>query len=141
MSDVWGPSQFFNVKETATITFADTAASSPVLFTVTGDVIVKIIAVCTTDLTSAAAANVEVGIAGTTNAIIATTVATTIDAREIWHDNAADSEIEALSTAREYIITDGNDILITLSAQVDTGTLVFYCDWVPLSANGNVVAA
>ena len=141
MSGVWGPNQFFTPKVTNTITFADTAAASPVLFTVTGDVIVRLIAVCTTSLTSAAAANVEVGIAGNTNAIIATTVASTIIAREIWHDAAADSEIEAYSTIREYIITDGNDILFTLSAQVDLGTVAFYLDYAPLSADGAVVAA
>ena len=126
---------------TASITFSNTSASSPALFTVTGDVIARIIAVCTTSLTSAAAANVEVGISGSTSTIIATTAATAIDAREIWHDASPDSEIEAISTMRDYIITDGNDILCTLSAQVDTGAITFYCIWTGLSSDGNIVAA
>ena len=126
---------------TASITFSNTSASSPALFTVTGDVIARIIAVCTTSLTSAAAANVEVGISGSTGTIIATTAATAIDAREIWHDASPDSEIEAISTMRDYIITDGNDILCTLSGQVDTGAITFYCIWTGLSSDGNIVAA
>jgi len=124
------------------VTFSNTAAGSPAMFTVTGDVIVKIICVCTTNLTSAAASNIELGISGNTAAIIAQTVATEIDAREIWHDaTTPDSEIEALSVIKEFIITDGNDILLTTSAQMDTGALSFYCYWTPLSSTGAVVAS
>ena len=139
MSGVWGPNQFFTPKVTNTITFVDTPAAAQTIFTVTGDVIVKIIPVCTTDVTSAAAANVRLGVVGSDQAMIADTVATTIDAREIWHDAGSDSEIEALGVAKEYIITDGNNIILTPDGQVDLGTIIFYCDWVPLSADGNVV--
>jgi hypothetical protein len=137
---VWGENNFFSVKATKTVTF-DNDANPISLFTVTGDVVVKIIAVCTTNVASGAAGNVEVGIAADPDAIIATTVATALDAREIWHDNSPDAEIEAYSTTREYIITDGNDIILTPSAQIDSGVLVFYCDWTPLSTDGAVVAA
>ena len=123
------------------ITYTGAAAGANTLFTVTGDVIVRIVAVVTTDLTSAAAANVSVGIAGATDAILPITVATTLDAREIWHDATPDSEIEALNTIREYIITDGNDIIITDTAITNTGTLLFYCVWTPLNGNGLVAAA
>ena len=141
MSDVWGANQFFDVKALGTITFADTAAAPQTIFTVTGDVVVKIIPVCTTSVTSGAAANVRLGTVGSDQSMIADTVATAIDAREIWHDATPDAEVEAFSVMREYIITDGNNIILTPDGQVDTGTIVFYCDWAPLSVDGSVVPA
>ena len=111
------------------------------LFTVTGDVIVKIIAVVTTNL-AGATATVEVGTAAVTDAILPTTLATTLDARLIWHDAAPSDEIEAISTAKEYIITDGNDIVMeTGIANVTSGVIVFYCYWQRLSTDGQVVVA
>lgn len=125
---------------TKTLTFSNNGAGTLTLFTVTGDVIVKIIATCGTLVTSGAAANVEVGVPGTTDGIIATTVATAIDADEIWHDATPDSGLEALSTMREYIIVNGANIGITLSAQVDTGAITFHCIWTGLNGGTVVVA-
>ena len=124
---------------TKTLTFSNDGAGTITLFTVTGDVIVKIIATCGILVASAAAGNVEVGIPGTTDGIIATTVATDIDAGEIWHDATPDSGLEALSTMREYIIANGTDIGITLSAQVDTGVITFHCIWTGLNGGTVVV--
>jgi hypothetical protein len=124
------------------VTFADTDAAVP-LFTVTGDVVARVVAICKTDLTSAGGCNVEVGITGATAAIITTTDALDIDADDIWHDAVPDSDIEAASIAgfAGFIISGGADIILTPSLQVDTGAITFYCFWTPLSANGNVVAA
>ena len=113
------------------------------LFTVTGDVIVKLIAVCTADLTFDANATIEVGIAGGSE-IIATTDLTVsaLTARELWNDTTPTLEIELLSTSKDYIITDGNDIQLDCGvANVTGGTIVFYCYWTPLSTDGDIVAA
>ena len=113
------------------------------VFTVTGDVIVKIIPVCTTSLVFDANATIELGIGGGSE-IIATTDLTVsaLVAREIWHDATPDSEIEAISVMKEYIITDGNDIQLNCGvANTNTGAIKFYCFWVGLSSDGNVVAA
>lgn len=134
------PLNWLGLPLTKTLTFSNTSGTQT-LFTVTGDVIVKTIIICTTDITSAAAANLELGVVGDTDAFIASTVATDLDAREIWHDTSPDSEVEAYSTAKEYIITDGNDIILTLSAQVDSGEIVAYCFWTPLSTTGSVTVA
>ena len=75
------------------------------VFTVTGDVVVRIIPICKTNVASAAAANIEMGISGTTDAMIASTVATDIDADDIWIDASPDSDIEPFSSIREYIIS------------------------------------
>jgi hypothetical protein len=126
---------------TKTLTFNNDAAGTLDIFTVTGDVVIRIKTVCITDITSAAAGNLSLGTVAAPTAIIANTVATTIDARMIWHDATPDAEIEAESTSRDYIITDGNDVVLTLSAQIDAGTLIFYGHWFPLSNDANVVAA
>ncbi len=135
---------------TATATFAGGTGNSlgdhdgtatGVIFTVTGQVIVKIIAVCTTDLTFTANATIEVGI-GLGSQIIATTDLTVsaLTAKEIWHDATPDAEIEALSVMKEYIITDGNDITLDIDvANVNSGVIAFYCLWTPLSSDGLVV--
>lgn len=125
-------------------TFSNTAGGAYAMFTVTGDVIVRIAAVCTTSITSAAGANIELGIAGATTVIIAQTLSTNLVAREIWHDATPDSEIENMSQTTvmsDHFISDGNDIILTLSAQVDTGALSFYAFWTPLSSDGNVIPA
>lgn len=111
------------------------------VFTVTGDVIVNIIAVCTTDLASAGGGSVELGIGGGAE-IIPATLATAIDAREIWWDISPDAEIEPLSTIRDFIVTDGNDIQLDVTtADIESGVIVFYCFWTPLSSDGAVSAA
>lgn len=112
------------------------------LFTVTGHVDLVIVAVCTTNLASAAAGNIEVGIAGATDAILPTTIATDLDAEEIWHDNAPDSDIETADEARRnYAIVNDADVIMTLSAQIDSGVIALYCYWTPHSTDGNVIAA
>ena len=109
------------------------------LFTVTGDVIVWLIPVITTDVTSAALANVRLGVVGNTDAMIVDSQVVDLDARGIWVDQTPDNEIEPLDRIRSYIITDGNNIVLTLDAQVDAGVIRFYLYWEALSADGNVV--
>ena len=114
-----------------------------VVFTVTGDVIVRIIAVCTTDLTFDADATIELGIGGGLEIITTTdlTVAA-LTAKEIWHDATPDKEIELLSVIKEFIITDGNDITLDCDvANVTGGVIAFTCFYTPISADGAVVAA
>lgn len=137
-----------------TVTFAGASANgigdfdgtgNPVtLFTVTGDVVCKFLAVCSVNLAFAANATIEVGTAASTAAIIAQTNLTTqaLAAREIWHDATPDAEIEASSVMKEVVISDGNDVILTVgTANVNTGSIVFYCMWYPLSTDGDVVAA
>lgn len=134
---------FGTVLTRATLTFANTGAGFVPVFTVTGDLIVRVMTVCATTVTSAAGANIELGvnIGGHTADMIAATLSTLLAAREIWHDATPDSEIEALGVWAQFIVADGNDVGLTLSAQVDTGAIEFYCFWVPLSAGASLVAA
>lgn len=127
-------------KVTKALTFSnDTGAVN--LFTVTGDVRVNVIAICKTNLASAAAANMELGITGLTNAMLSSTLATDLDAAEFWNDQSPTDDIQAKDRVRGYDISGGADIILTLDAQVDSGAITFYCYWTPHSSDGNVVAA
>ena len=122
------------------ITFSNDTGTVSVL-TVTGDVIVRIIPVVITDIVSAALADISLGVVGNTDAMIVNSLSTNLDARGIWVDQTPDNEIEPLDRMRSYIITNGNDVILTLSAQVDSGAIRFYYGWSPLSTDGNVVNA
>lgn len=109
------------------------------LFDVTGVVQVKVFARCTESL-AGASATVAVGTAINTTGLLATTTGTDIDVNEIWHDNAPDASVELGSVLTEKLVAQ--DITQTVAtAAVTDGTLIYYCIWTPVSADGNVVAA
>ena len=138
---VTGPVEALGMnKIVQTITFSNDIGTVTV-FTVTGDVIARVMPVITTDLTSIAGANIRLGVVGNTDAMIVDSVATNLDARGVWVDQTPDNEIEPMDRMRNYVITDGNDIVLTLDAQVDAGVIVFYLFWTPLSSKGDIVAA
>lgn len=130
----------FGKRVIKTATYVNTTGA-PVVFTVTGDVLVRIIAICKTNMASAIGCNAELGITGDTDTILATTDITTMAAGEIWHDATSDADIEAASVIKEFLISTGADIILTLSAQADSGVMQYTCWWTPVSADGNVVAA
>ncbi len=122
------------------ITFA-TSTGTVNVFTVTGDVLIRIIPVITTDVVPDSTANIRLGVVGNTDAMIVDTPTNGLDARGIWVDQSPDNEIESDERIRGYIVTDGNDVVLTLSAQVNSGVIRFYCFWTALSSDGNVVNA
>lgn len=128
---------------TKTVTFDGTSGNGATgtvnIFTVTGDVLASTFAICTDDLVSAGGGDIALGLTGATTVIITTTTATGIDTGESWVD-AAPGVGEAPTATRIY--PQGVDVIATVgTADITAGTLVFYCKWRPLSADGNVVAA
>jgi len=126
--------------ETKEITYAagtTGATGATTLFTVTGVVAVRIFGVCSGDLTSGGAATLEVGISGNTAVLLAQTTATGIDSGEFWIDTAA-ATIELLPNPS---LCQANIIQTIGTTTVTGGTLKYYCIWVPISEDGNVVAA
>jgi hypothetical protein len=111
------------------------------LFTVTGDVILRVFGICKTDLASAGACNIVLGVAGTTNKFIASTNVTTLVANEIWNDATPTTTIELDSSVVSYIISGSQNVILTLSAQIDSGAMDFYCQWRPLSSDADVIAS
>ena len=126
------------------ITFDGAAGTGAVgavpIFTVTGEVLVVVMApFCTTLLTEAGAtATLALGVTGSTSLFIAATTATDIDANEFWVDTAPDANGIAVPAAlKDIAITD--NIIGTVAAQaVSTGAIRFNVWWMPLSSDGNV---
>lgn len=112
------------------------AVGAHTLFTVTGNVLVQVFAVCDTSL-AGATATVEVGTANNTAALIAQTTATDIDDGDNWVDATPEVELSALPGS--FIVNDGADIVLTVAtAAVSAGVMDFYCIWRPLSSDGNL---
>jgi len=111
------------------------------LFTVTGDVILRVIAICKTSLTGTSA-TLEIGLTGNTAILIAQSTATDIDVNEIWHDATPDATIELDSVSGASIVSNGQDVIQTAAtANITAGAITYYCQWRPLSDGADVVAA
>ena len=119
-----------------------TGATPMTLFTVTGDVVLAVIGIVKTALTTSDAITAEVGVAGNTAVIIAQVAdATGLAQHEIWHDATPDATIENASVWNEFIVSNGQDVILTTTGTVTDGDITFYCRWYPLSAGATVVAA
>lgn len=121
-------------------TFAN--STGPIsLFTVTGDVIMRVFGIVKTACASAGACTGSIGVSGNTQIFVPTTDMTTLAINEIWVDATPTTTIEADSSSVNYINSNGQDVILTLSAQVDSGAITFYCQWRPLTASSKVEAA
>lgn len=127
--------------------YADlTGYDSAIAFTITGDVLVRVWGVvgatgitCTSGTTQ-----LSVGTAEDPDACLPLTVVDNADfaATDVWVDNNPEDDAGSVVTSSQVVIGGGADL--TLGRNVDdltAGTLTLYCEWVPLSTNGNVVAA
>ncbi len=120
------------------------------LFTVTGDVLVRMWGVCTVDVASTTG-TLEVGITGNTALLIAQTTASGIDVNEIWNDATPAIGDTLANITGPFIIPNGLDIIETCAtADITAGNIYYICLWRPLSMvsnsageslKGNVVAA
>lgn len=116
-----------------------TGATPITVFTVTGDVLLKVYAVVKTALTTSDAITAELGVSGATNVLIAQVAdATGLAIGEIWHDAAPDTSRELSSVASEWIMSAGQDVILTTTGTVTAGEISFYCFWTPLSSDGAV---
>jgi hypothetical protein len=125
------------------ITFAALTTGSVAsheILTVTGFVRLRIAAVCTVDV--AGAGSIQLGFEGATDAIIAVTAGTDLDAGEIWNDATPTTAYATHAlTVFDYEI---NGLDVGYEVTVDTltgGNVTFYYWWEPLNSTGNVVAA
>lgn len=131
------------------MTFAGGTANDPgdydgtgnpaTLFTVTGTVKLKLLAICNTNL-AGASATLEVGTALSTAGLIAQSTATDIDANDIWHDTSPDSSVEASTVLTERIVSD--DVIQTVgTANITAGVITYVALWYPLTKGSRVTAA
>jgi hypothetical protein len=120
----------------------DTGAQAAyTIFTVTGDVYIQqIYGACKTALVGAG--TIELGIAGNTAILIAQTTAADLDQYELWQDATPEANPGVvILLGRSWVLQNGANIIFTVAgADLTAGEIVFYCNWIPLSTNGNVVA-
>lgn len=127
------------LRETKTITYAagtTGAIGTTTLFTVTGTVAMYVFGLCEVDLTGSG--TLELGVAGATAVLANQTAATNIDVHEVWHN----STLAVGGTVGNAVhVIDQNVIQTIATNTVTAGRITFYCFWVPVSDDGNVVAA
>jgi hypothetical protein len=124
-----------------TVTF-NNSTSDVNVFTVTGAVKIQLYAVCTTGLASAAGCTI--GLKANTFELIAATDCTALGTGEFWNDATPTEKVGRFyDIVYEYCIGDGSDIVIDVenAKQVDSGVIQFMVNWVPITSDGNVVAA
>lgn len=133
---------------TKTIAFDGTAGNGAVaspnvaLFTVTGTVWFSAFGVCSEDLVSAGGGTLALGGLTGAQSIIANTTATTIDSTEVWLDTTPAKLRPVTGAIEQGQISNGDNIIATVgTADITDGTITFYCIWVPISSDGNVVAS
>ncbi len=110
------------------------------IYTVTGDVLVRIWGFCTTVM-AGASATLSVGVTDNVAVLIALTTATDIDANEVWLGAAPSAvKVDALSdVASTQIIMGGANIIETVAtADATSGNIRYVCLWKPLSSDGKV---
>ena len=129
-------------KSYSDLTGYDTAAA----FTVTGNVLVNVVGVVgdTAIQSTSGTTTIGVGVTGAAQAIIPNS---TIDnsnfaAGDAWVDASPTVPCELLAFPAWRLIGNGTDINLTRSVDdITQGSLTLYCWWLPLSTDGNVVAA
>ena len=104
------------------------------LFTVTGDVFVRLWGVCTVDL-AGATATVSVGVTGNTAGLIALETATEIDATGLYVSaTQVIGTVAVSSIPGPFVIANGLDIIETVAtADVTSGNIYYICLWRPVT--------
>lgn len=120
----------------------DGGTSDPfTLFTVTGDVVVRLYGVCTVDLVTTTG-TVAVGIANNTGLFLAALAAGDIDSGEIWNDATPAIGDTLANIPGPFVLPNGADIIESIAtADVTAGNVYYICLWRPLSPDGLVVSA
>jgi len=117
------------------------AVATHELFTVTGLVRIRMIAVCTVNL-AGATATLELGTENDTDAFIATTTGTDVDAGELWYDATPTTTEDTTTTVVLDKIVNAADIGYEVkTAALSAGAMVFHLWYSPLDSTGAVVAA
>ena len=130
------------IRATKSITLAASTTGSVAtheVITVTGLCRVKLLVQCSTDLTGAGSA--QLGVAGATTALVASTSGTAIDDTELWADATPPSYIFTTDGIFD-LITDGIDIGYEVTgATLTAGVLNFIYWWQPLEASATCASA
>ena len=127
-------------------TYADLAGYDTAdAFTVTGDVMVRVIGVVgVTGITSTAGTSTLS--VGTTESAAGIIAASTMDnaqfaATDVWTDSSPANDVDTLASAWFVIGGSANIVLTRNVDDITAGTLTLYCEWKPLSTGATLVSA
>ena len=99
-----------------------------------GAAVVKVVAVCKTNLASAGGCNISVGVDGGEEVFIPLTDCTTIASGEVWVDATSDKKVESYAQVAKLIVSGGKNIKLFIedAKQVDSGSIHFFISASPL---------
>lgn len=131
----------FKLESTWTFVAGTTGATGAhTLFTVTGNVVANVFAICDTDLAVGGATTAEVGVAGNTALLLGQITASTFDDGDVWTVDGG-VKVGGSDIFTTFALNDGADIILTIGTSTLTGGVVdFYCLWRPLSTGANITA-
>ena len=119
----------------------DGSQSAFKLFTITGDVIVRVFGFCTVSLVGANA-TLKVGVAGNLAELITQSTGTDIDVNDIWLDATVDDVSADVfgDVKADTLIMGGADIIETVAtADITAGNIRYVCLWRPVTIGSKVV--
>lgn len=130
-----------HARKTLTLTGAANlgqSASVITIFTITGRVILDdLVAVCTTNLTSAGGGTLALGVAGNTGGLVAATTATDITTTNlIWETATPTAGLLAIPAAEKLDVVTSNIIGTVAVADITAGVIVFDVFYYPLTDTG-----
>jgi hypothetical protein len=109
------------------------------VFTVSGMVRLYMWVECTENV--AGAGSIQFGHEDATNAFIASTTGTDLDAGYLWYDATPAAKLDTAANAILDYVVIGVDVGYEITGAVlSDGNLVFHCVWEPLSVGASVVA-
>lgn len=123
-----------------------TANTGLTLFTVTGTVKARVYGVGGAVQMTSTANNgtLAVGVAGATGAFLPASTAngsTNFIANCAWVDATPAVTAELLPNTGNFLLCTGDILLAIVTNNMTAGSMTLYCDWIPVTADGNVVAA
>ncbi len=123
-----------------------TANTGLTLFTVTGTVKARVYGVggATPMTSTGGTGTLAVGVTGATGALLPATTAngtSNFVANCAWVDATPTVTAELLPNTGNFVLVTGNILLAIVTNNMTAGSMTLYCEWLPVSSDGLVVAA
>lgn len=120
-------------------------ADHPTVFTITGTVLARCWATCTTKVVSAGhTGTLELGCTDDLDIFMGTTTIGdgALDAGDVWTNATLTGDSGPMGDDGAYVVCNGTLIECDVNTNnMSAGVLVFYCQWIPLTAGAQVLAA
>lgn len=132
------------VATTGTMDSTNYGADTAPIFTVTGDIMCRVIGITLTNMSSDSNETLELGVTGDTACLLIQDICdgTAFRANDVWTLTQASDTPSAEMDGEWVVIPNSLDIGLKVDdADMAAGTMEFYIQWIGLSADASVVAA